>query len=62
MNYQESSQIKEEINKASRILINCHAKPDVDSVASALAMRLALVSLGKDVTVICPNEAPVVVK
>ncbi len=50
--YKESKQILEEIKKANRILLHCHPMPDPDSVCSALAMKFALESLGKQVTVI----------
>lgn len=47
-----SKEILSEINKSKRILLHCHPLPDPDSVCSALAMRFALESLGKNVTVI----------
>ena len=45
-----------EIQKASRILLHCHPSPDPDSVGSALAMKFALESLGKKVTVIAGDS------
>lgn len=42
------------IQKASRILINTHVGADFDSICSALAMKLALESLGKEVLVFSP--------
>lgn len=56
MNYPESQKILEEIKKVKKILINCHKNPDPDSVGSALAMRAFLLSLGKEVRVICPTK------
>lgn len=41
-----------EIKKAKSILLHCHPSPDPDSVGSALAMKFALESMGKKVTVI----------
>lgn len=56
MNYIESDLIKMEIDKATNVLISCHAKPDVDSVASALALKLVLTGQGKQTVVVCPDE------
>ena len=47
-----SEEILNEIKKAQSILLHCHPSPDPDSVGSALAMKFALESLGKKVTVI----------
>ncbi len=41
-----------EINQASKILLHCHPSSDPDSVGSVLAMKLALETLNKNVTVI----------
>ncbi len=41
-----------EIEKANKILLHCHPSSDPDSVGSALAMKLALESLGKNAVVI----------
>jgi phosphoesterase RecJ-like protein len=41
-----------EINKANNILLHCHPSADPDSVGSALAMKFALESLNKKVTLI----------
>lgn len=56
MNYEKSEQILEEIKKADKILINCHRSPDPDSIGSALALRLVLLEMGKEVKVICPDN------
>lgn len=56
MNYKESKKILEEIKKADKILVNCHRSPDPDSVGSALAMRKALLNMGKEVAVICSDN------
>ena len=44
--------ILSEVKKAKSILLCCHPSPDPDSVGSCLAMKFALESLGKKVTVI----------
>lgn len=56
MFYKESIKILEEIKKAKRILINCHRGPDLDSIGSALAFRNVLLSLGKEVEIVCTSE------
>jgi bifunctional oligoribonuclease and PAP phosphatase NrnA len=56
MNYKESKLILEKIKKAKRIVLNCHRSPDPDGVGSALAFYEILISMGKEVTVVCPNE------
>ena len=58
MNYKESTQILKEIKKAKKILVNCHRGPDSDSVGSALAMYGVLEDMGKDVSIVCPDEIP----
>jgi phosphoesterase RecJ-like protein len=47
-----SANILSEIKNAKSILLHCHPSPDPDSVGSALAMKFALESFGKKVTVI----------
>ena len=61
MNYNLSSKIKTEIEKANKILINCHKSPDPDSVGSALAMHHYLKLLGKSPTVVSPDPTPEIV-
>ena len=56
MNYKESEAVLKEIKSADKILLNCHKSPDPDSVGSALAMALVLKNLGKEVTVVCPDN------
>ena len=56
MTYSESQEILEKIKGADKIIINCHARPDVDSIASAFSMCQALHQLGKDSKIICPDE------
>jgi len=56
MNYTKSEKILKEIKKAKKVLINCHRNPDPDSIGSAIAMYLVLKQMGKDATLISPNE------
>lgn len=58
MNYPESKQILQLIKQADRVLVNCHSRPDADSVGSALAMSKYLEKLGKEVLVVCPDDLP----
>src|SRR4030042_4697616 len=58
MYYQESKKILEEVIKAKRILLNCHRRPDPDSVSSALAMYSVLKAMGKTVDIVCPDPIP----
>ena len=58
MNYELSEKILAEIKGAKKILVNCHRSPDADSVGSALSLYEVLVSMGKDVRVICPDKLP----
>ena len=44
------------IKSSTSVLLHCHPSPDPDSVGSALAMKLALESLGKKVTVIAGDS------
>jgi phosphoesterase RecJ-like protein len=55
MNYKESQQILEKIKKAKKIIVNCHTRPDIDSVGSALALYQVIKKLGKNVDVISPS-------
>ena len=58
MNYKESAKILEKIEKAKKILVNCHRGPDSDSVGSALALSGVLKNLGKEVLIVCPSDIP----
>lgn len=54
----DSKKILEKITSADNILINCHPRPDVDSVSSAIAAYLVLRNMGKSVKIICPDFVP----
>ena len=43
---------------AKSIAIVCHISPDGDTVGSALALRLGLIQLGKDVALCCQDKVP----
>jgi len=58
MNYKESKLILKEINKANRILLNCHKGPDPDSIGSALALYGVLKGMGKEPKIVCPSPIP----
>lgn len=57
MNYEQSLDILNEIQKAKRIVLNCHRGPDPDSIGSNMAMKIVLENMGKDVTVVCPSKS-----
>jgi bifunctional oligoribonuclease and PAP phosphatase NrnA len=48
-------EIKEEIEKAERIVILTHESPDGDAVSSSLSVKLAVEKLGKEADVIIPE-------
>jgi phosphoesterase RecJ-like protein len=56
MNYKESQQIIEEIEKAKKILISCHRGPDPDSIGSALALYYFLTSINKEAEIVCLDD------
>ncbi|MBI3343136.1 hypothetical protein HY032_03190 [Candidatus Gottesmanbacteria bacterium] len=60
MDYQtEVTKIKDLLAKAKDILIVTHEKPTDDSIGSSLALYLGLTSLGKKVTIACPDAMTV---
>ena len=46
------------IQRAESIALVCHVSPDGDTVGSALAMRLGLMQLGKQVSLFCQHKIP----
>ena len=50
--------IAEFIREAQTIAVVSHVNPDGDTIGSAAAMRLILLSLGKDVTLFCDGKVP----
>ncbi len=55
MTYTQSLEILSKIKSVDKILVNCHQRPDVDSISSALSMCQALEMLTKKVRLICPD-------
>ena len=50
------------IRAAQSVAIVCHISPDGDTVGSALAMRLGLMQLGKNVELYCQDKIPDVLR
>ncbi|MBU1326964.1 DHH family phosphoesterase [Patescibacteria group bacterium] len=48
--------LKELVNGAQSLVIATHESPTEDSIGSALAMYLGLASLGKRVSIVCPDQ------
>lgn len=46
------------IEKSSRVILTCHVRPDGDALGSTLGMAHLLHALGKDATVIVPDQPP----
>lgn len=53
------TKIKDLLDKAREVLVVTHEHPTFDSMGSSLALALGLVSLGKKVTVACPDQITV---
>lgn len=49
---------KKLLEGVTRIVITCHKKPDGDAIGSSLGLCLALKKMGKNVTVIIPDQLP----
>jgi len=58
MYYSESEIILAKIQASKRILLNCHRNPDSDSVGCATSLAHVIKSMGKEVSIICPNKIP----
>ena len=56
MKYKDSRKILRLLKRSKKILINAHRHPDSDGVGSALAFYEYLVTLKKEVKIICPDE------
>lgn len=54
--------IKQAIEEHSSMVITTHTNPDGDAVGSSLALATILRSLGKEATVILPNDCPLYLK
>jgi len=55
---QEAEQLTALLSQAEKIVITAHQSPDGDAVGSASALALLMQRLGKQVTVVMPNEFP----
>lgn len=55
----EFTKIKDVVGSANDILVVTHEHPTFDSIGASLALSLGLVSLGKKVTVACPDPMTV---
>ena len=55
---EELGQLKALIDESQSIVITCHRSPDGDAVGSSLAWATYLWSLGKEATVIVPDQYP----
>jgi phosphoesterase RecJ-like protein len=53
------TKVKELLDKANEILIVTHEHPTFDSIGSSLALFLGLESLGKKVSIVCPDAMTV---
>lgn len=53
------TRVKELLDKATNVVIATHEHPTFDSVGSALTLSIGLSSLGKKVTVVCPDPMTV---
>lgn len=56
MTNEDLQQIQNLVNGSHRVLILTHANPSLDTMASALALNLALSKIGKDVTIAMESE------
>ena len=50
--------VMEALRAARSVTLVCHVSPDGDTVGSALAMRLALLAMGKQVQLCCQDKIP----
>lgn len=54
----EITRLGELLPHVSRIVVTCHMRPDGDAIGSSLGMYHILKKLGKDVSVVIPDQAP----
>jgi phosphoesterase RecJ-like protein len=52
------AEVPERLLQGKRVMATCHENPDADALGSALAVALALESLGARVNVVCADPAP----
>jgi len=51
-------QTKRQIEKAEKILLIAHRRPDGDTLGSCIALKYALTDIGKQITMACIDEIP----
>ncbi|MCX6791632.1 MAG: DHH family phosphoesterase [Candidatus Gottesmanbacteria bacterium] len=56
---QDITKVKELLDKSENVLIVTHEHPTFDSIGSSLALYLGLESLGKKVSIVCPDAMTV---
>lgn len=59
MSKPDTTKLKDLLNSAKHVMLFLPENPHFDSVASALSLKLGLSSLGKNVTILCPQEITV---
>ena len=55
---EELGQLRQLIDESQNIIITCHRSPDGDALGSSLALAAYLWSIGKETTVIVPDQFP----
>jgi phosphoesterase RecJ-like protein len=55
---EELGQLRQLIDESQNIVITCHQSPDGDALGSSLALAAYLWSLGKETTIIVPDQFP----
>lgn len=58
INISEAEQLKSLINDARHVAITCHVSPDGDAIGSTLALWHVLTAMGKNASVITPDQSP----
>ena len=53
-----NDELVQALTKARTVAVCCHVNPDGDTIGSALALRLGLLRLGKQVRVFCADKVP----
>lgn len=55
---EKAKELKEMIERAEKIVLTCHVRPDGDAIGSTLGLWHLLRALGKEATVVVPDKAP----
>ncbi len=59
MSKPDTTKLKQLLQDAKHVMVFLPENPHFDAVSSALSLKLALISIGKNVTVLCPQEITV---